>query len=220
MVFDKTWEKIFQSKAWGKYPAEEVVRFIATKFKCVTNRKKIRVLDLGCGGGAHTWYMAREGFDVYGIDGSKSAIRQTRNLLKREGLRANVTIGDFTGLKYQSEFFDIIIDSSSVQHNSFKDIRNIHHKILLMLKPGGYFFGILLNSMSMGCGSDKKRATHLISRIKYKNTNKELFVHYFTEKVFWIMSKYKNCNIEQITRTVGNRKYQYGHYIVSGQKSF
>ena len=28
MAFDKTWEKIFKNQNWGKYPSEDVIRFI------------------------------------------------------------------------------------------------------------------------------------------------------------------------------------------------
>ena len=39
---------------WGQYPTEHVIRFIARNYY---NRERMntRILDFGCGGGAHTW---------------------------------------------------------------------------------------------------------------------------------------------------------------------
>ncbi len=73
--WDPVWEDIYASREWGKYPPEELIRFIARTFYAVPDRKAIRILDLGCGSGAATWYVAREGFSAFGIDGSPSAIR-------------------------------------------------------------------------------------------------------------------------------------------------
>lgn len=219
MAFDQAWEKIFKSQAWGKYPSEDVVRFTASRFKDVVDRKKIRVLDLGCGGGAHTWFLARECFDVYGIDGSESAIQQASALLHRDGLTANLTVGDFTKLNYPKGFFDVIIDSSAVQHNSFKNIRIIHRQIWDILKPGGYFCGILINAETSGWETAERIDENTYTNFKEGPIQKELLVHFFTEsEVREIMSAYESFSLEKTTRTVGNGKYQYGHFIISGRK--
>ncbi len=39
--------------------------------------------------GAHTWYLAREGFDVYAFDGSKSAVAKAAQRLEKEHLKAH-----------------------------------------------------------------------------------------------------------------------------------
>lgn len=62
--FSEEWEKIHSTQEWGRYPSETVIRFIARNYY-KTEREKIKILDFGCGAGAHTWYLAREGFDVY-----------------------------------------------------------------------------------------------------------------------------------------------------------
>ena len=84
MSWDRTWEKVFKENEWGKYPDENFIRFLARNFY-KKDRKNIRILEIGCGPGANIWYMAREGFDVYGIDGSSIAIERARTRLKTEG---------------------------------------------------------------------------------------------------------------------------------------
>ncbi|EAL1485109.1 SAM-dependent methyltransferase, partial [Campylobacter coli] len=45
------WENIFSNKEWGKYPSENLIRFIARNFYNVKNRNEIRILELGLGTG-------------------------------------------------------------------------------------------------------------------------------------------------------------------------
>ena len=68
------WDDVFRSRSWGKYPKEELVRFIARRYYGAPDRSAVRILDLGCGYGAATWYLAREGFAVSAIDGSRVII--------------------------------------------------------------------------------------------------------------------------------------------------
>ena len=39
MAFNEIWENIFQENEWGKYPAEELIRFIAGNFLELTFKK-------------------------------------------------------------------------------------------------------------------------------------------------------------------------------------
>jgi 2-polyprenyl-3-methyl-5-hydroxy-6-metoxy-1,4-benzoquinol methylase len=219
MAFDQTWEQIFKTQSWGKYPSEDIVRFTASLFKDLADRGTVRVLDVGCGGGAHTWFLAREGFDVFGIDGSESAIGQASTLLARDGLKANLKVGDFTQLDYPEEYFDIIIDSNAIQHNTFSNIRIIHRQIRTLLKPGGYFCGVLINTETSGWEDAEKVEDNTYTNFKSGPIQKELLVHFFTEpEVHEILSGYESVNLEKTTRTVNNGKDQYGHFVVSGRK--
>ena len=219
MAFDEIWEKIFKNQNWGKYPSEEIIRFIASKFNSISDRSNIRILDIGCGGGAHTWFTAREGFETYGIDGSQSAIKQANALLEREGLKANLKVGDFTHLDYPEEYFDVIIDSSAIQHNAMQNIQNIHRQIMALLKPGGSFCGVMINTMTSGWQDAEKLEENTYTNFKSGPIQKDLLVHFFTEpEVHELMSGYEEINLERTTRTVNNGKDQYGHFVITGQK--
>lgn len=144
--WDPVWEKIFSSREWGYYPEISVVRFIAEHFYNFTHkdRSKIKILDLGCGTGNHVWYLAREGFRVYGIDGSKTAIKSAKKRLAQEGLKAELMVGDMARLPYGDDYFDAVIDSAAIQHNRLRDIGVIIHEIHRVLKPEGRVFSMLV----------------------------------------------------------------------------
>ena len=111
--FDETWEKIHAAQEWGKYPSEPVIRFVARNYYNEA-RKAVKILDFGCGGGSHTWYLAREGFDTYGFDGSKSAVNKVETRLKEEKLQADLRVRDALELDYENDFFDCVIDNATV----------------------------------------------------------------------------------------------------------
>lgn len=139
MAWNKAWDKIFQEREWGEYPAESLIRFIAKNFY-QADRPKIRILEIGCGPGGNIWYLSREGFDVYGIDGSPMAIKKAKLRLRQEGLRADFKIRDIVDLPYQDNYFDAVIDVECLYSNSKKDAEKILRALNRILKKGGLFF--------------------------------------------------------------------------------
>ena len=45
------WEEIFSSREWGRYPSIYLVRFVARNFYSQREKKQLKVLELGSGGG-------------------------------------------------------------------------------------------------------------------------------------------------------------------------
>ena len=77
----KSWyEKSYKNsgfKAQRRYPNEELLRFLGTNFfnKDATDRKNIKVLEVGCGSCPNLWMIAKEGFDAYGLDLSDESLK-------------------------------------------------------------------------------------------------------------------------------------------------
>lgn len=150
--FDQEWEKIHSTQEWGQYPPEYVIRFMAKNYyKC--ERSNIRVLDFGCGAGANTWYLAREGFDTYAFDGSKSAVEKTEQKLARENLQAHTLISDALNLEYSRDFFDAIVDNVTIYANRIKDIEDMYKECYKFLKPGGRILSVCLGEETDGYSS-------------------------------------------------------------------
>lgn len=138
--FDEEWEKIHASKEWGQYPTEVVIRFIARNYYDKL-RKNIKILDFGCGADAHTWYLAREGFDTYAFDGSISAVKRLNDRLKREDLHADVRVRDALELNYNIKF-NAIIDNVTIYANTLENIEKMYKKCYEMLDFGGKIFSV------------------------------------------------------------------------------
>src|SRR4051812_49166589 len=110
--FDRIWEHIHTHQDWGKYPPEHVIRFIARAFYGAPDRSQVRILDVGAGQGACTWYVAREGFFVAAID-CAPAIEKLKQRLSAERLAVDARAGDAVTLPWESGTFDAAIDNFS-----------------------------------------------------------------------------------------------------------
>ena len=134
----RVWNKIFKEKGESFTRIQEDIPKIAKLFK---KNKVKRVRDLGCGAGRHTVYLAKLGFDVYGIDISDEGIKITRKRLKKQGLKAHLKIGNIhKKLPYKDDFFDAIISVRVLNHGKIKDIRRTIKEIKRILKPDGLIF--------------------------------------------------------------------------------
>jgi len=132
------WDKIFKRRGKVFTKLHEDIPKIVKLFK----KKRVkRVLDLGCGSGRHTVYLARQDFEVYGIDISKTGVKITRNWLKKEKLHANLKIGSiYKRLPYKNNSFDALISTLTIHHARIKDIRKAIKEMERILKPTGLIF--------------------------------------------------------------------------------
>lgn len=98
-------------------------------------------MDLGAGQGASTWFLAREGYDTHAIDGSFHAIKKLQAHLNTEQSFATVSVGEIGALPYKDNFFDAVVDITSMAHNT--NCRGIVKEVARVLKQGGRLFSFI-----------------------------------------------------------------------------
>ena len=131
-------DRAFKEKGKIFIKPEKEVKKIAKFFK---KAKVKKILDLGCGSGRHLVYLAKQGFEVWGIDISKYGIKIAKDWLKKERLKAHLSVGDFyKKLPYKDNFFDAIISIVALHHGKIQDIRKLIKEIKRILKPKGLIF--------------------------------------------------------------------------------
>lgn len=98
-------------------------------------KKGDSILDIGCGAGTLSLYMASKGYDIYGIDISEKAIKACRQSAKILNL-SNVS---FKNKNFPNETLnikaDIVVCAEVLEH--LKDDRKALEKIYLSLNKGG-----------------------------------------------------------------------------------
>lgn len=101
------WED-WNSGGGPRYPHEKVVQFCFRNYPAAV-RPQTRALDLGCGGGVHTLFLATEGFAVTACDISENGVRCTREALRARGLPGEVTVCPMQDISYPPHSFDLIL---------------------------------------------------------------------------------------------------------------
>ena len=69
-----------------------------------------RALDLGCGTGTNSIYLARHGFSTVGVDYSPRAIATAREKARRAGVAVDWYVADATRLNFLNPPFDFVLD--------------------------------------------------------------------------------------------------------------
>ncbi|MBU2540199.1 class I SAM-dependent methyltransferase [Patescibacteria group bacterium] len=225
--FDKNWEENIYSKGkhLNKYPYDILVSIVAHNFFDVlkNKRNKIRVLDLGCGAGNNTKFLAENGFDVWGIDGSKSAIEKCREKFKTLNLKGNFIQGDFLNLPYSNNFFDLVVDRESLYANKFSDIKNIVDEIYKKMKRNGLFISFIYSFYhpERKLGEEIEPNTYTNFRKgSFFNTGKVHFIN--LKEIYELYSKFKIKNIMRHSVTEVHNKPQrlmaFDEYVIITRK--
>ena len=104
--FNPIWEEIFSHRDPSYYPYDNVVSFVFKNYPRNKPKNKINILEVGCGGGNNMLFLAQEGFNAFGIDGSNRALDVAKKRFSAAGLKATFINGDFTDLPFEDNFFD------------------------------------------------------------------------------------------------------------------
>ena len=147
--YNDHWEEKFQSRTWGSYPSEDLVRFICGNF-IKTQQKKSKVLEIGCGTGANLWFLQKEGLIISGIDASPTGISIAQKRVSLDAKAKNnseLKVGDFSTLPWENSKFDLVVDIFALYANTQKKISDTLSEVKRVLKPGGYFFTKLCHNI-------------------------------------------------------------------------
>ena len=157
-MIDQVWEDLFSTRSWGKYPSEYLIRFIARNFYSVPSRTDVKILELGPGPGANLWFCAREGFSIYGIEGSPTAVNQCLIRLNQEvpGWSGQVVCGDVQEAAFSAAMFDAVIDHECLYCLDYDGALVAIESAHSMLKPRGKIFSRTFASGTIGEGTGEQ----------------------------------------------------------------
>jgi SAM-dependent methyltransferase len=179
-VYDENIE--FWARAWGgvKVPYTQMPDLpylpeIPVRLKesgCKT------VLDLGCGSGWLSIYLARAGFEVTGIDLAEHALRLASQWAEQENLSAKFEVADIAKLPYADRSFDAVVANSILEHLTFELAEEMFGQLKRVLKPGGVLFGCF-DKVGGGPGDyyELEDGTHVYT----DKGRKGMLLRYFTD---------------------------------------
>lgn len=101
--------------------------------------KNGKALDVGCGNGRNSFYLAKKGLEVEGIDFSKTSIEWGKQIAKEKSIKVNFLCQSIFAFQDKPESFDFIYDSGCLHHIKPHRRNQYLKTILKYLKPDGYF---------------------------------------------------------------------------------
>ncbi len=103
-ILEKTYEK--PGVVWTETePPEELAGLVESG-----KLKPCRAIDVGCGEGFYSIYLASKGFDVTGIDISAKAVRYAKENARKRGVDARFMVLDVADLSKLEEKFDLVLE--------------------------------------------------------------------------------------------------------------
>jgi 2-polyprenyl-3-methyl-5-hydroxy-6-metoxy-1,4-benzoquinol methylase len=141
----RAWDDLHSGVSPGSYEAFQT--FLRSAF-IPPPGPKVKVLDLGCGGGQAAIMLAEQGYATSGVDYSETAIHLAEFNAREAGLAIHFSVGDCRTLDgFESEVMDLVVDNH-VLHCLIgaPDRMAFLRSTYRVLKPGGILF-----SETMSC---------------------------------------------------------------------
>jgi ubiquinone/menaquinone biosynthesis C-methylase UbiE len=203
-----------------QYPNESVVRFLFTNFPTdLEQKRQLKILDIGCGGGRHVKLFAEHGFDTYGTDLSGEGIRQTRIMLSKHNLTAELTQCEMTQLLYDDSFFDAAISFGVFYYSDSKGMKNAINELHRVLKKGGKAFINLRSTDDYRFGKGKKIAKNTFLLDVGETNEKGMMMHFLSkDDVYEYYSRFSKINIERNEFTINNLAQLNSDWLITVEK--
>lgn len=210
----KQWNKIFKQKGRSYTSPQNNMPKIVKIFKD-HNVKKI--LDLGCGAGGNLVYLAKRGFEVYGIDIAKEGIKVAKDWLKENNFHTNLKVGNiYKKLPYNDNFFDAVISVRVLHHARIEDIRRAIKNVERVLKPNGLIFITVRKKIAK---KDRLKFKLIASRTYVPMEGDEKGVtHYLFNKEL-LRKEFKNFKIHNLWLDYRKKKWEYYYSLLGELKS-
>ena len=192
------WDKFYSNKDkpipfFINSPDENLVSYLESGIF-----KAGKVLDIGCGNGRNSLYLAEKKFEVDGIDFSQTSIEWARQRALKSSIDVNFinrSIFDFESL---NNSYDYIYDSGCLHHINPHRRNQYLSKIAGLLKEDGYFGLTCFNLMGGANISDYDvyREFSMCGGLGFSELKlKTILEPYFTVLEFREMKESKDNNI-------------------------
>ena len=140
-MLTKAWDWTKNTDAKWLVPAEDMA-FLS---ECWRDKGFRNLLDLGCGLGRNSVYMAKKGFSVSAADSSPDAVQETAAWAAREGLEIPARVSDMLDLPYPDGAFDCAIAFNVIQHTDAAGFCRAIAELRRVIRPGGEAFLTILS---------------------------------------------------------------------------
>jgi SAM-dependent methyltransferase len=215
------WETLHKSPRFRpQYPSEITVRFLFANFpQDFENRRNLKILDIGCGGGRHVKLLAEQGFDAYGIDFSAEGIKHTNEVLSRFNLEAHLEVGGVDNLPYADNFFDGAIAFAVFYYADAEGMRKDLDELHRVLKRGGRALVVTRTTDDYRFGKGKQTEPNTFI-LDISETNEQGMTMHFLNKemVYDYCSRFAEIRLGRYDLSLTNLESRGSNWIITLEK--
>ena len=194
-ILTKEWDKIYKNYPikeipWNtKKPSKEIIRLVKQ------DKIKSPVLDMCSGIGTNSIYLASKGYEVYGIDISKTAVDIANKTCNKKNLNCKYFVGNVLKKKFNKKF-NFVYDRGCFHHLPKKERKKYIKKVYNLLTNKGKLY--------LECFSNK-------NKFIFRTFSKKDITNYFSK--FFKIIYFKN-----ITHILKNKNKIYLYAIFMEKK--
>jgi len=194
-----TWERYYSTLRRLPRRLRQPVPFVVEALPAFKRYKIKSVLDLGCGVGRHCVYLAKNYFDVVGVDISTTALRIADEWRKEENLdNVLLTRATMTHLQFSDSRFDAVVSVSVIHHALKKDIVKTIDEIYRVLKKNGVFLTNLASVKDPRYGKGQKVENNTFRILEAFEEKRFEELHHFSTKreISKILAPFAKAEVE------------------------
>jgi len=196
------WEEHYYSKL-KKLPrrVKTPVPFVMREVPRFRRHKVKNILDLGCGMGRPSVHLAKSGFEVIGVDVSKSALKVANAWVHKEKL-ANVALINvtMTNLPFRDGCFDAVVSVSVIIHALKRNIEKTVAEIHRVLREKGLLLTNLTSIMDLRYGKGEKVEENTFKIMEtFEGARFTELHHFFTkEEALEMFSRFADLKVTRL----------------------
>ena len=180
------WERIYRERGDLQFEVLPRIRRASGAFK---EKGCQKILDLGCGTGKHSLFLAEEGFQVYATDLSGTGIKIARKKAKSLGINnIHFKQHDMREIPFDDGFFDAVVCIWTIYHGTLTDIKKTVGEIYRVLKLDGTVLTDMLSVTheTYGLGKEIEKDTFVGEKqgeegVPHHYTTREEIIRLFSE---------------------------------------
>jgi SAM-dependent methyltransferase len=182
----------------------------------------LRVLEIGCGGGAQLWYLAVEGHQPVGLDFAPHALEQAAQLLEKRRVRAPLVLGEVGAIPFEAESFDLVLDVQTLSHLHDEDLPVAWREVASVLRPGGHFLSMGFTVETYGWTSGRRIGARTVVDIPdgpFADVGQVNFCTEDTTVGLGASAGIEAVQAQHQSRTVGSQRLNIAELVYLGRKA-
>ena len=210
----------FKKKISAQISQRTCYKVYVTNFpEDMKEKNKLNILDIGCGAGSNTVFLAKEGFSVYCTDISEAGLNITEKRLHENNFKAVIKNAGMESQPFEDNFFDGAISFGVFYYNTRDGYQKAVDELRRILKVGGHalVFSRTTDDYRFGKGKEIEKNTFILD---IQDTNEgDMPSHFLSrEDIDVIFSKFTEIVVEKTETTFSNLKNKNSDWIIKVKK--